>query len=83
MWLWISAFIVLLGAEMNAETEVPTAADSTVGHDQPMGSRGAAKADRPGEARPPPDLASPVAGQMHSVLILHAQARPRTRLYQR
>lgn len=51
MWLWISAYIVLLGAEVNAETEAQTAVDSTVGPQQPMGSRGAEKADRLGEAK--------------------------------
>ena len=50
MWLWISAFIVLLGAELNAEIEAQTGADTTVGPDEPMGSRDAEKADRLGEA---------------------------------
>jgi membrane protein len=49
MWLWISAFIVLLGAELNAEIEAQTSVDTTVGPDQPMGSRGAEKADNLGE----------------------------------
>ncbi|MGJ8545958.1 MAG: YihY/virulence factor BrkB family protein [Sulfitobacter sp.] len=48
MWLWISAYIVLLGAELNAEMEAQTAADTTVGQDAPMGTRGAQKADRLG-----------------------------------
>lgn len=51
MWLWISAFIVLLGAELNAEMEAQTKADTTVGPDQPMGTRGAEKADNLGEAK--------------------------------
>jgi membrane protein len=51
MWLWISAFIVLLGAELNAEIEAQTAADSTVGPDEPMGARGAEKADHLGSAK--------------------------------
>ena len=51
MWLWISAFIVLLGAELNAEMEAQTKADTTVGLDQPMGTRGAEKADNLGEAK--------------------------------
>lgn len=48
MWLWISAFIVLLGAELNAEMEAQTSHDTTVGPDEPMGERGAAKADKLG-----------------------------------
>lgn len=51
MWLWISAFIVLLGAELNAEMEAQTAADTTVGPDEPMGTRGAKKADNLGDAK--------------------------------
>ncbi|MEZ5818672.1 MAG: YihY/virulence factor BrkB family protein [Hyphomicrobiaceae bacterium] len=44
-WVWISAVIVLLGAEINAEMEHQTAHDTTTGSDMPMGSRGAAMAD--------------------------------------
>lgn len=50
MWLWISAFIILLGAELNAEIEAQTKKDTTEGPDEPMGSRGAVKADNLGEA---------------------------------
>lgn len=44
-WLWISALCVLLGAEINAELEFTTQADTTVGPDRPMGERGAFVAD--------------------------------------
>lgn len=50
LWLWISAFIVLLGAALNAEIEAQTRIDSTVGSPKPMGERGATKADQVGEA---------------------------------
>lgn len=50
MWLWISAFIILMGAELNAEIEAQTAHDTTVGPDEPMGERDAEKADRLGPA---------------------------------
>lgn len=50
-WLWLSAFIVLLGALLDAETEAQTARDSTVGPDRPMGERGAVKADQLGKVR--------------------------------
>ena len=50
LWLWISAFIVLMGAELNAEMEAQTRADTTVGPDEPMGTRGARKADNLGKA---------------------------------
>jgi len=48
MWFWISAFIILLGAELNAEMEAQTAHDTTVGMDREMGARDAVKADRLG-----------------------------------
>lgn len=46
MWFFISAFVVLLGAELNGEMEHQTRHDSTVGPDRPRGERGAAMADR-------------------------------------
>ena len=45
LWLWITAFIVLLGAEINAEAEQQTVRDTTVGPAEPLGHRGAVKAD--------------------------------------
>ena len=50
MWLWLSALIILLGAEFDSEMEAQTRHDTTVGPDQPMGRRGAVKADNLGEA---------------------------------
>ena len=47
-WMWLSAFIILMGAELNAEMEHQTARDSTTGREKPMGSRGAVKADTVG-----------------------------------
>lgn len=55
LWLWLTMYVVLLGAEINAEAEQQTAKDTTVGPDRPLGQRGAVKADSlPGEqpARP-------------------------------
>jgi membrane protein len=45
MWFYISAFVVLLGAELNAELELQTWRDTTTGPDKPMGKRGAYVAD--------------------------------------
>jgi len=45
MWLYISAYVVLIGAEINAAAELETAADSTIGDDKPMGERDAVVAD--------------------------------------
>lgn len=44
-WLFLSAFAVLLGAEVNAELERHTTRDTTEGADLPAGQRGAAAAD--------------------------------------
>jgi membrane protein len=44
-WLWLSVFLVLLGAVVNAEAERQTSRDSTVGPEQPLGERGAVVAD--------------------------------------
>jgi len=51
LWMWLTAVIILMGAEINAEVEHQTAVDTTVGGDQPMGERGAVKADTLGELR--------------------------------
>lgn len=49
MWFWLSALIVLLGAEINAEMEHQTRRDTTAGPEQRMGERGAFVADTVGE----------------------------------
>lgn len=50
MWLYVSALVVLLGAELNSELEHQTAVDTTTGGRRPMGRRGAVVADSLGEA---------------------------------
>lgn len=45
MWLFLSAYSVLIGAEINAEAERQTFRDSTIGADRPIGMRGAVLAD--------------------------------------
>jgi membrane protein len=47
-WIWISTIVVVLGAELDAETEHQTCRDSTVGPPKPMGTRGATMADTVG-----------------------------------
>ncbi|WP_415026626.1 YihY/virulence factor BrkB family protein [Bradyrhizobium sp.] len=50
-WLWISAIVILLGAELNAEMEHQTAKDTTTGAPKPLGARGARMADTVGAAK--------------------------------
>ncbi|MCD2189968.1 YihY/virulence factor BrkB family protein [Actinomycetospora soli] len=45
LWMYLTSYIVLLGAEVNSESEYQTAADTTTGTAAPMGRRGAVKAD--------------------------------------
>ena len=45
MWFWVTAYVVLLGAELNAELELQTVRDSTSGPPKPIGRRGAYVAD--------------------------------------
>jgi membrane protein len=49
MWFWLSALIVLMGAELNAEMEHQTKRDTTEGRPRPMGERGAHAADTVGQ----------------------------------
>jgi len=50
LWVWVSAMVVLSGAELNSEVEHQTAIDTTVGEPKPIGERGAAMADSVGKA---------------------------------
>jgi membrane protein len=52
MWMWMSAIIVLWGAELNSEIERQTALDSATGPPQPPGARGGVMADAPGPPVP-------------------------------
>lgn len=63
-WLYITALVVLLGAEINSEIEHQTAEDSTDGPPEPLGERGAVKADTVGRSsdEPEPD-ARPDSGK--------------------
>jgi membrane protein len=48
MWLYLTSYVVLLGAEINTEMELQTAKDTTKGEPKPMGQRGAFAADNLG-----------------------------------
>ena len=48
IWIWLSAIVVLLGAELNAELEHQSARDTTTGSARSLGRRGATMADTVG-----------------------------------
>lgn len=50
-WTWISAMVVLMGAELNSEIEHQTTVDTTTGAPEPMGFRRARMADTVGAAQ--------------------------------
>ncbi|SFJ58618.1 YihY/virulence factor BrkB family protein [Bradyrhizobium sp. cf659] len=52
MWLWMSAIVIMFGAELNSEIERQTLRDTTTGEPKPFGSREAVAADTVGAATP-------------------------------
>lgn len=51
MWLYLSAYAVLIGAEVNSEMERQTERDTTGGDERPLGQRGAYSADTLGQKK--------------------------------
>lgn len=52
MWMWMSAIVIMFGAELNSEIERQTLRDTTTGPPKPLGSREAVSADTVGAAAP-------------------------------
>ncbi|MBV9456517.1 MAG: YihY/virulence factor BrkB family protein, partial [Bradyrhizobium sp.] len=50
-WLWISAIVILIGAEIDSEMEHQTARDTTTGSPKPVGQGDGRVADMIGEAQ--------------------------------
>jgi membrane protein len=57
IWFWLSAFVVLFGAEVNCEMERQTYNDTTVGEARALGNREAFAADTIGAPSPWKDSA--------------------------
>ncbi len=51
IWIWLSAIVILIGAELDAEMEHQTVRDTTEGTPKPMGARRATMADTVGRAQ--------------------------------
>jgi membrane protein len=49
--IWLSAIVILIGAELDAEMEHQTVRDTTTGRPQPLGARRATMADTVGHAQ--------------------------------
>jgi membrane protein len=52
IWMWMSAIVVLCGAELNSEIEHQTALDTAVGPPKPLDTRGAVNVDALGRVVP-------------------------------
>ncbi|MGX4807037.1 YihY/virulence factor BrkB family protein [Bradyrhizobium guangdongense] len=52
MWMWMSAIVIMFGAELNSEIERQTLRDTTTGRPKPLGNRDAVSADTVGAAAP-------------------------------
>ncbi|MDA9434499.1 YihY/virulence factor BrkB family protein [Bradyrhizobium sp. CCBAU 51627] len=52
MWMWMSAIVIMFGAELNSEIERQSLRDTTTGRPKPIGSREAVPADTVGAAAP-------------------------------
>jgi len=51
-WMWMSAIVIMFGAELNSEIERQTLRDTTAGQPKPLGTRQAVSADTVGAAAP-------------------------------
>ncbi|MDH2404912.1 YihY/virulence factor BrkB family protein [Bradyrhizobium sp. SSUT18] len=51
-WMWMSAIVIMFGAELNSEIERQTLRDTTTGPPKPLGTREAVAADTVGAAAP-------------------------------
>jgi membrane protein len=66
IWFYVSAYAILLGAELNAELEHQTEIDTTVGPPRPLGKRAATVADELGPTLPSEPFRDTVKGLVRS-----------------
>lgn len=52
MWMWMSAIVILFGAELNSEIERQALRDTTAGRAKPLGHRAGVSADTSGATAP-------------------------------
>jgi len=64
MWFFLTTFVVVMGAELNAEMERQTLIDTTRGPARPLGQRGANMADFLPTGLEPADVNVPVKGSV-------------------
>ncbi len=77
-WLYLSAYILIIGAELNAELEHQTAADTTAGPPRPLGARGAEAADTVADDAQP-DGSTNSSDQDHDTVETRHVSLPRAR----
>ena len=65
-WLYLSSYVLLFGAEFNSEVEHQTAADTTQGPDQPLGTRGAWSADHVAAGSEEAELTTETGPMVHA-----------------
>jgi membrane protein len=64
LWLFLTAYVVVLGAEINAEAERQTAKDTTTGRRRPLGERDAEAADTVGPTADEVKAGTPAGGDV-------------------
>ena len=74
----LTAYAILLGAEVNAQAEQLTAADTTRGRDHPRGDRDAVRADSPPGDQPDRDMLASDLGDAMNQLSTRANVTQRT-----
>lgn len=78
-WLYLSSYVLLLGAELNSELEKQTAKDTTTGTAQPLGQRHARSADQVAAGRTssgPPEKTEPLSDQPSTTLEAERPGKP-------